>query len=56
MEELTRSQGDRPFGWLEALRRLFARRRRRPAPRPRPAPDQRPHLLPDDLHNLAAPR
>jgi hypothetical protein len=56
MEELARPRGDKPFGWLEALRRLIGRRGRRPSPCPRPWPDQRPHLLPDDLHKLAAPR
>jgi hypothetical protein len=25
MEELTRPQGDKPFGWFEALRRLWRR-------------------------------
>lgn len=53
MEELTRLRGDVPFGWLAALRLWLARRRARPPARPLEA---RAHLLPDNLHNLAAPR
>ena len=56
MEELTRLRGDRPFGWLEALRRLwFGRPVRKAAPRHASDEPRRP-LLPADLHHLAAPR
>lgn len=56
MEELTRPRGDRPFGWLAALLRLWSARKVRRAAPPRPSASPRLPLLPDDLHHLAAPR
>ena len=43
MEYAFRDASDRPFGWVETLQRLMARKpRRQPAPLRLPAPDSCP--------------
>jgi hypothetical protein len=59
MEELSRTHKDVPFGWVLALQTMLSRgaaHRVDQSQAPWRLDAQKPHLIPSDLHNLAAPR
>ncbi|HEX5379787.1 MAG TPA: hypothetical protein VFW47_14520 [Phenylobacterium sp.] len=59
MEELSKQHKDVPFGWALSLQRMLTRgpsHRVDQSRAPWRQEEPRTHLLPDDLHNLAAPR
>jgi hypothetical protein len=59
MEEATRLHKDVPFGWALSLQRVLAgaaTHRVDQSKAPWRLDEAKRHLLPDDLHNLAAPR
>jgi hypothetical protein len=59
MEEATRLHNDVPFGWALALQRMLfgaATHRVDQSKAPWRQDEAKPHLLPDDLPHLTAPR
>lgn len=59
MEESHRLHKDVPFGWVLSLQRLMSQGapyRVDQSTSPWRLDEAKRHLLPDDLHNLAAPR